>query len=117
MTTPALNSPAVSPYGQGVPVTVGKNGGQGTGLLATGIGLIIGFNIVNQAATAVFTAYLFDGDPNTGQYLMGLQCAAGAAISRDIGLPGCLFRRGIYFSDYAGHGAIAVTYVPLLTQP
>jgi len=114
---PAPNSPAVSPYGQGVPVTVGKKGGQGTGLLATGIGLIIAFNIVNQLATTVLTAYLYDGDPNTGQYLMGLQCAPGASASRDIGLPGCLFRRGIYFQEYAGSGAIAVTYVPLITQP
>jgi len=114
---PAPNSPAVSPYGQGVPVTVGKKSGVVTGLLCTGIGLITGFNLVNQTATAAFNAYLFDGDPNTGQYLMGLQCAAGASASRDIGLPGCLFRRGIYLLLSAGQCAIAVTYVPLLTQP
>jgi len=113
---PAPNSPAVSPYGQGVPVTVGVSGNNTSRQLVTGAGLIIAVCLQNDSATAICRGLLADGTDNTGALITPFGAAAGGNSNAGFGLPGLPFRIGLYLHSITGLFDISVTYIPL-TRP
>jgi len=80
--------------------------------LATGTGYIISATWA-ETAGAVALQYLRDGIDSTGELLacIGLTANAGGGI--DPGLPGLLFRDGIYLHRVSGTISLVVWWIPL----
>jgi len=113
---PAPNSPAVSPYGQGVPVTVGASGNNTSRQLVTGAGMIIAICLQNDSLTTACRGLLLDGTDITGALIAPFGAAAAGNSNAGFGLPGLPFRIGLYLHSINGLFDISVTYIPL-TRP
>jgi len=111
MTTPAPNSPAVSPYGLGLPITVWAVNLGTARQLISGAGFLYAVSVTCKASTSSSLVYLYDGTDTTGNLIGCFGAPAGATVVECPGFPGIPFKNGVYCSNLGVGANVVISYI------